>query len=89
MERLLDTTHFLLFVLPHSDVHMDTAAIKKIQDIERMLLDRRSTAAVAFARETADISVLLDRLQSDGEEKHRTVQSMPHGLQEPLRCRGP
>lgn len=65
VERLLDTTHFLLLLLPPSGVPMDTAAIKKIQEIERMLLDRRSTAAVAFAHETADISVLVNRVQSD------------------------
>ncbi|KAL8447025.1 hypothetical protein Emag_004497 [Eimeria magna] len=66
VERLLGTNHFLVFLLPPSGVHLDLIGAKQVREIEKMLLDRHSTAAVAFAKETPDLKILLERLRTDG-----------------------
>ncbi|KAL8274714.1 hypothetical protein Esti_001429 [Eimeria stiedai] len=65
VERLLGTNHFLVFLLPPSGVHLDAIGAKQVREIEKMLLDRHSTAAVAFAKETPDLKVLVERLHTD------------------------
>ncbi|KAL8433265.1 hypothetical protein ACSSS7_004050 [Eimeria intestinalis] len=69
IERLLGTNHFLVFLLPPAGVHLDAIGTKQVREIEKMLLDRHSTAAVAFVKETPDLKVLLARLRTDGEEE--------------------
>ncbi|KAL8425104.1 hypothetical protein Efla_001493 [Eimeria flavescens] len=67
--KLLGTSHFVLLLLPASGVHLDAVSARQVRGIERMLLDRHSAAAVAFARETPDLKALLLRLQTDGKER--------------------
>lgn len=78
LEQLLDTPHFLLLLVPSPEAAVAAAATSAaawaaaethIRQIETLLLDRHSTAAVAFAHETPDLQILLDRLQSDEEVK--------------------
>ncbi|KAL8452737.1 hypothetical protein Emed_001301 [Eimeria media] len=65
VEKLLGTNHFLVFLLPPAGVHLDVVGAKQVREIEKMLLDRHSTAAVAFAKETPDLKILLERLRTD------------------------
>lgn len=75
VEKLLDSNHFLLLLLPPSSVQIKSSEINKIKEIERMLLDRRSSAAVAFARETTDLEVLVGRLNQDEEYEKGSSQA--------------
>ena len=78
VEQLLGTNHFILLLLPPLGEHLDATAVNHVKEIERMLLDRQSTAAVAVARETVDTAALLKRLNIDGEERrhNRTETSI-------------
>lgn len=57
----------ILLVLPPPGAPIDAAATQHIQKIEKILLDRHSLAAVAFANETPDLAVLIERLRQDGK----------------------
>ncbi|CDJ64118.1 hypothetical protein, conserved [Eimeria necatrix] len=67
VEALLGTSHFVLLLLPPSGVTLNATEAAEIREIEKLLLDRHSTAAVAFSRETRDATVLLERLNRDEE----------------------
>lgn len=68
VEKLLGMSHFVLLLLPPIGVPLNAAAAEEIKQMEKLLLDRHSAAAFAFARETKDATALLERLNIDGKE---------------------
>lgn len=68
-EVLLSSNHFLLLLLPSAAAApLTAAAAGRIKQIEKMLLDRHSAAAVVFAKETKNTEVLMQRLQREAQE---------------------
>ncbi|CDJ49969.1 Nicalin-1, related [Eimeria brunetti] len=75
VEKLLETPHFVLLLLPAAGAPLAAAAAEEIKQIEKLLLDRHSIAAVAFARETKDATALLERLAKDEEYENAPART--------------
>lgn len=81
----MGTSHFVLLLLPPSGVTLNATEAAEIREIEKLLLDRHSTAAVAFSRETRDATVLLERLNRDGKA---FVEGRKYLMQQLVHCSG-
>ncbi|XP_026189737.1 uncharacterized protein LOC34618914 [Cyclospora cayetanensis] len=67
VERLLQTPHFMLLLLPSQGEFLSATAEKEMREIEKMLLDRHSSAAIAFGRQNANTDILLRRIREDDD----------------------
>lgn len=75
VEKLLGMSHFVLLLLPPIGVPLNAAAAEEIKQMEKLLLDRHSAAAFAFARETKDATALLERLNIDEEYENAPART--------------